>query len=87
MNSDIKKRVLMLSKHVLKTHDTVRKCSLIFGVSKSTVHNDLSKRLKKINYFLYLKIKKILKINYKEKHIRGGNSTAKKYLNKNRQTP
>lgn len=79
MEDYIKKRTLTLARHVIKTHDTVRKCAQIFDISKSTVHNDLSKRLKKINFFMYLKVKKILKYNFSQKHIRGGKFTAEKY--------
>ena len=50
-----------------------------FGVSKSTVHKDVSVRLKKLNPSLYRKVKKILEINKKERHIRGGIATRKKY--------
>jgi putative DeoR family transcriptional regulator (stage III sporulation protein D) len=56
-------------------------------MSKSTVHIDLSQRLKKIDKKLYEKIKKILEINFSEKHIRGGNSTKNKYLLKSKNLP
>lgn len=79
MKEQLKKRTITIARHVVKTHDTVRECSKIFGISKSTVHNDLSKRLKKINLFLYLKVKKILKFNFSQKHIRGGIATENKY--------
>lgn len=84
MNNQISERVLMLAKHCIDTNDTVRKMASIYNISKSTVHYDLSKRLKILDIDLYFKCRKILNINFKEKHIRGGNATKKYYLNKNK---
>ena len=64
---------------IIDKNSTIRKCAIEFGVSKSTVHNDLSKKLKGVNKFLYLKVYEVLNENFKEKHIRGGNSTRLKY--------
>lgn len=80
MNSNIEERVLLFAEHILETKDTVRAVANKYGISKSTVHFDVSKRLKKINKKMYEKIKKILENNFQEKHIRGGNSTKKKYI-------
>ena len=82
MNLFIKERTLTFAKHILKTKQTIRQTAEVYGISKSTVHFDVSKRLKNINYKLYEKVKKILEINFKEKHIRGGEATREKYLNK-----
>ena len=68
MFANIEERALELSKHILNTSDTIRKTARLYGLSKSTVHIDVSKRLKKINLKLYKKIKKILNINFKEKN-------------------
>ncbi|MDD2227775.1 MAG: sporulation transcriptional regulator SpoIIID, partial [Clostridia bacterium] len=70
-----------LGHHILKTKQTVRQTAQVFGVSKSTVHYDVSKRLKKINFQLYEKVHKILDDNFNSKHIRGGEATRKKFLN------
>lgn len=80
MNSYIKERTLLEARHILDTGDTVRKTGEFCGVSKSTVHYDMSKRLKRIDAKLYYNVKKILDKNFDEKHIRGGNSTKNKYL-------
>jgi len=53
----------------------------VYGVGKSTVHNEVSNKLQSINKRLYKKVQKILAKNFKEKHIRGGESTRLKYLN------
>lgn len=82
MNQEIKERVIQESEFILASNDTVRATAKAFGVSKSTVHVDVSKRLKKIDKKMYEKIKIILDNNFNEKHIRGGNSTRKKYLSK-----
>lgn len=82
MKPYIKERTLSVANHILKTNDTIRKTAKIFNLSKSTVHNDLSKRLKKVDLKMYDKVQKILDLNFSEKHIRGGLSTKKKYENK-----
>ncbi len=75
----IENRVLMVANYILQTNSTVRKTANVFNVSKSTIHYDVSRRLKKINYPLYAKIHKIMKNNFNEKHIRGGIATKNKY--------
>lgn len=80
MNKDLLERVLMLANHILSTHDTIRKTAKVYGFSKSTVHNDISKKLFKIDRVLYLKIHQILNTNFAQKHIRGGEATRLKYL-------
>ncbi len=82
MNEEIKERVLMLSAYILDSKDTIRSAADKYGVSKSTVHIDVSKRLKKIDKKMHEKIKNILENNFNEKHIRGGDATRKKYLSK-----
>lgn len=72
-------RAIKLAKHIIKTHDTVRKTAKIYGVSKSTVHKDVASRLKKINKALYNEVKKVLEINKSERHIRGGIATREKF--------
>lgn len=82
MKPYIKERTLSVANHIVKTNDTIRKTAKIFNLSKSTVHNDLSKRLKKVDAKMYNEVQKILDLNFSEKHIRGGLSTKKKYENK-----
>ena len=81
MNSYIKERTLNEARFLVSTKKTIRHTAKIFGVSKSTVHIDLSKRLKILNQQLYESVKEILNFNFEEKHIRGGISTKNKYKN------
>ncbi len=82
MKPYIKERTLQVAQHITETGDTIRKTAQIFHLSKSTVHNDLSKRLKKLDKKLYTKVQNVLDKNFAEKHIRGGQSTKIKYKNK-----
>lgn len=79
MNKDIKTRVLNEANHIIKTQDTIRKTAGLFNVSKSTVHTDLSERLKEIDKKLGAEIDDIFKNHDREKHIRGGEVTRQKY--------
>ena len=76
----ISKRVLEEANYILKTKDTIRETAKKFKVSKSTVHKDLQERLYKIDKYLSEQIKEILKYHIEIRHIRGGQSTKKKYL-------
>ncbi len=79
MREYIEKRAIELGEYILNSGSTVRACAEKFGISKSTVHYDVSKRLKYVDYDLYLKVKKILDFNFGERHLRGGESTKRKY--------
>ena len=79
MNKDIKRRVLSEANHIIKTQDTIRQTADRFNVSKSTVHSDLSERLKEIDKNLGREIDNIFKTHDREKHIRGGEVTRQKY--------
>lgn len=81
MNSDINKRVLDEADYIIKTGHTVRELASIFKVSKSTVHKDLHERLEHIDKNRYLCVDEILKYHTNIRHLRGGESTRKKYLN------
>lgn len=81
MNSLIIKRVLDEANYILETKQTVREIAKIFNVSKSTVHKDLHERLVEINYELFEQVDSILKYHIDIRHIRGGESTKKKYKN------
>jgi len=80
MNSNIIKRVIEEANYIIETEKTVREIANIFGVSKSTVHKDLHERLLEIDQNKYLKVDNILKYHTDIRHIRGGESTKRKYL-------
>ncbi|MBE6828058.1 MAG: sporulation transcriptional regulator SpoIIID [Ruminococcaceae bacterium] len=73
-------RAVLLGRYIVENKATVRAAAGYYGVSKSTVHMDVSERLKKINPSLYREVRKILDINKSERHIRGGKATKQKYL-------
>ena len=81
MNSLIVKRVIDEANYILHTKETIREIAKVFNVSKSTVHKDLHERLLDINYGLYEEVDSILKYHIDVRHIRGGQSTKKKYKN------
>lgn len=75
----IEERAVKLAHYIIDSKDTVRGTAKKFGISKSTVHKDLSQRLEKINLDLYTSVREILDENKAERHIRGGLATKKKY--------
>lgn len=77
----INKRVLEEANYIIQTGKTVREIASLFKVSKSTVHKDLHERLLKIDKEKYKIVEDILKYHIDIRHIRGGESTRKKYLN------
>lgn len=78
---EITKRVLEEAQYIIDTNKTIRETARIFKVSKSTVHKDIKERLTHINKELSNEIEKILKYHIDIRHIRGGESTRKKYQN------
>ena len=80
MRNSVEERAVILGKYIVDTGATVRRSAQKYGVSKSTVHKDVSDRLKILDEDLYLQVKKILEINKAERHIRGGIATKNKYL-------
>ena len=82
MKEDLEDRIRMFANHILQTHDTIRKTANIYGYSKSTIHNDVSVRLRKLDFQLYQETKKVLDENFAEKHLCGGEATKKKYQEK-----
>ena len=80
MKRNIEVRVFNEAEFILKNKSTVREMSKYFLVSKSTVHYDLSVRLKKLNFELFKKVDKVLKFNLSQRHLRGGEATKTKYL-------
>lgn len=77
-----KERCEMLAEYVVEHNCTVRRAGKAFGISKSTVHKDITAVLKKINPILYRDVKEILEINKAERHLRGGEATKRKYEEK-----
>ena len=77
----IEERAVTLAHYIIDSKDTVRGTAKKFGISKSTVHKDLSQRLEKINLDLFTRVREILDENKAERHIRGGLATKKKYEN------
>lgn len=75
----IEERVIKCAEYIVETGCTVRACSAHFSVSKSTVHKDVSERLKYIDRDLYEKTRRVLNLNLQERHIRGGIATKEKY--------
>lgn len=78
----IEERAVELAHYIIDSKDTVRGAAKKFGVSKSTVHKDITERLKKINLSLANEAKKVLDENKAERHIRGGEATRLKYSSK-----
>jgi len=83
MNKKITNRVLQEGKYIIDTGKTVREIADVFNVSKSTVHKDLTDRLLEIDIDMYNKVSRILQYHIDIRHIRGGESTRRKFLEKN----
>ena len=79
MERTMEDRAQKLAVYMIETGGTVRSAARQFGISKSTVHKDLSQRLPTFNRTLYLQVKEILEQNKAERHIRGGIATRRKY--------
>ena len=75
----------MSAEYILETGATVRDCADHFGTSKSTVHKDVSERLQEIDFELFCKVREVLDKNLRERHIRGGNATKRKYAQATKQ--
>lgn len=72
-------RAELLGRYIIENRATVRAAAKKFGISKSTVHKDVSERLRREDPVLYAQVKDILEINKQERHIRGGLATKRKY--------
>lgn len=81
LNGNVEKRCVEIGEYIRDTGATVRQAGTVFGISKSTVHIDVTKRLYEIDKTLYEEVSKVLQENKAERHIRGGNATKKKYSN------
>ena len=79
MKEYIEERAIEIANYIVENNATVRQTAKQFGVSKSTVHKDVTVELAKQNYGLFLEVNGILQFNKKERHLRGGEATRKKY--------
>ena len=73
---------MLIAEYVIENGSTVRSAAKHFGISKSTIHKDITGKLKYISPNLYSDVKKVLNLNKSERHMRGGEATRKKYLRK-----
>ncbi len=80
MKAYIEKRAIEIGTYIIASNATVRQTAGRFGISKSTVHKDVSERLSEINPVLAAEVRKVLNVNKAERHIRGGMATKEKYL-------
>ena len=76
----IKERVIRLAEYIVENGATVREAAKAFGISKSTVHKDVTERLASIDAALWEKVQSVLEVNLQERHLRGGAATKRKYL-------
>lgn len=74
-----KERCVILATYLVENNSTVRAAAAHFGISKSTVHKDVTQTLKRVNKQLYYKVKELLAVNKQERHLRGGEATRLKY--------
>ena len=79
LKGNIEERAAALALYLIENRTTVRAAAKKFGISKSTVHKDLSERLPVYNRTLYLQVKEILEENKAQRHIRGGHATRRQY--------
>ena len=82
MKDYIEERAVEIAAYIIDHHATVRQTAKQFGISKSTVHKDVTERLIQINPALAKEARKVLDTNKSERHIRGGMATREKYLHK-----
>lgn len=80
MKDYIEERVVSIANYIIEHGTTVRQTAKDFGVSKSTVHKDVTERLEHINAGLAKEVRRVLDVNKSERHIRGGMATKEKYL-------
>ena len=79
MKEDMERRAVLLARYMIETDATVRAAGAHFGISKSTVHKDLTQRLRRVDQTLYRQVREVLNRNKEERHIRGGLATRRKY--------
>lgn len=79
MKEDMERRAVLLARYMIEIDATVRSAGTHFGISKSTVHKDLTQRLRRVDQTLYRQVREVLNRNKEERHIRGGLATRRKY--------
>lgn len=79
MKGLLEERAVRAAEYIIEQKATVRAAAKKLGVSKSTVHKDVSERLRKVNAGLYKEVKQVLEQNKQERHLRGGEATKRKY--------
>ena len=82
MKEYIEERAIQIANYIIESNATVRQTAKTFGVSKSTVHKDVTDRLMQINPALAKQARQVLDVNKSERHIRGGMATKEKYLHR-----
>ena len=82
MKDYIEERAIDIANYIIENNATVRQTAGQFGISKSTVHKDVTERLEQINPSLAAQARKVLDVNKSERHIRGGMATREKYLHR-----
>ena len=80
MKDYIEERAIGIANYIIDNNATVRQTAQAYGVSKSTVHKDVTERLMQVNPTLALEARKVLDLNKSERHIRGGLATKEKYM-------
>lgn len=80
MKNYIEERAMAVASYIIEHNATVRQAAKQFGISKSTVHKDITERLEQVNPALAREARKVLDVNKSERHIRGGMATREKYL-------
>ena len=85
--NSIKERCVILGRYLVENRSTVRAAANEFGISKSTVHKDVTQILKWVDVDLYCKVKEVLDINKRERHLRGGEATRQKYVKNEKNAP
>ena len=80
MKTYIEERAMEIARYIIDNNTTVRQAAKHFGISKSTVHKDVTERLVQVNPSLAAEARKVLAVNKSERHIRGGLATREKYL-------
>ncbi len=80
MKDYIEERAIHIANYIIENNATVRQTAKEFGISKSTVHKDVTERLRQLNPSLAAEARKVLDVNKSERHIRGGMATREKYL-------
>ena len=85
MYSYIEERAIEIANYMIENNATVRQAAKNFGISKSTVHKDVTERLEQVNPSLAAEARKVIDVNKSERHIRGGMATKEKYAHQHEQ--